>query len=134
MQQQALKIPQHILEKWQGLVDTMTALLDVPAGRIARVSGSSLEILISGGTPENPYRAGEHLPLSGLYCESILRDRSHLLISDASTSPQWRGSPDAARGMISYLGFPIFRPDGTPFGPYAFLTGHPILTPQPTAA
>jgi two-component system sensor histidine kinase/response regulator len=138
MQQQALKIPQHILEKWQGLVDTMTALLDVPAGRIARVSGSTLEILISGGTPENPYRAGEHLPLSGLYCESVLRDRSHLVISDASASPQWRGSPDATRGMISYLGFPILRPDGTSFGtvcvfdrtPHSYTAAHSRLVEQ----
>jgi two-component system, sensor histidine kinase and response regulator len=116
MQQQALEIPQHVLEKWQGFADTMTELIGVPAGRIARIAGSSLEILISAGTPENPYRAGERLPLTGLYCESVLRDRSHLLIADASASAQWRGSPDAARGMVSYLGFPIFRPDGTPFG------------------
>ena len=100
------------------LVDTMARAFAVPAGLIMRLSGDEIEVLVSSRTEGNPYRPGdrEEFRDSGLYCETVIRNREVLLIPDALADPDWCENPDVKLGMISYLGMPIFLPDGSPFG------------------
>src|SRR6202044_2308355 len=53
---------------------------------------------------------------SGLYCETVMKTRQPLLVSDALVDEEWKSNPDVKLGMISYLGFPIAWPDGRIFG------------------
>jgi PAS domain S-box-containing protein len=112
------RIPNWILEKWQSVVDTMAELVNVPAGLIMRINGADIECLISSRTPGNPYHPGdsEHLVGSGLYCETVLNSRNRLLVANALTDSHWKNNPDIKLNMISYLGFPLYWPDGKPFG------------------
>lgn len=113
-----VSLADDVIESWQSLVDTMALVLNVPAGLIMRLSGDQIEVLISSRSEGNPYHPGdsEHFLDSGLYCETVIRTQTRLLIPDALADPDWRDNPDVKLGMISYLGLPINLPDGSPFG------------------
>jgi GAF domain-containing protein len=106
------------LGKWQNVVDIMAELLAVPAGLIMRCQGDEIEVLVASASPGNPYHPGEkeYLPGSGLYCETVIKTRRMLMVSNALQDEKWRHNPDIKLGMISYLGLPILLPNGEVFG------------------
>ena len=107
-----------LLANWQNVVDMAAELLSVPAGLIMRCHGDEIEVLVASTSPENPYHPGEKesLPGSGLYCETVIKTRQMLLVPNALQDEKWRNNPDIKLGMISYLGYPIFLPQGEVFG------------------
>ena len=107
-----------LLGKWQNIVDMVAELLTVPAGLIMRCQGNEIEVLVASASPGNPYHPGEKelLPGSGLYCETVIKTRQMLLVPNALEDEKWRNNPDIKLGMISYLGYPIFLPQGEVFG------------------
>lgn len=126
-----LTVPDAVQTKWQGIVDIMAQIAGVPAGLIMRIVGDQIEVFVASRTDGNPYHPGEAetLPGSGLYCETVIRSRSALLVADALADPLWRSNPDVARNMVSYLGYPISWPDRTPFGTICLLDdGHNAYT------
>jgi hypothetical protein len=113
-----IKVPEPIVEKWQGMVDLMAELASVPAGLVMRIAENDIEVFVSSKTPGNPYKAGdrEHLLGSGLYCETVIKTAKKLLVPNAFSDEDWQNNPDVKLNMISYLGFPILLPNGKPFG------------------
>jgi transcriptional regulator with GAF, ATPase, and Fis domain len=107
-----------LLGKWQNVVDILAEMLTVPAGLIMRCQGDEIEVLVASASPGNPYHPGEKelLPRSGLYCETVIKTRQMLLVPNALEDEKWRNNPDIKLGMISYLGYPIFLPQGEVFG------------------
>lgn len=118
MPTESISIPDETLKKWQTIADTMAEIVGVPAGLIMRVVADDITVLVSSRTPGNPYRVGdaEHFLGSGLFCETVITQRSHLAVRDALADPRWRNNPDTQSGMLSYLGFPILWPNNEPFG------------------
>jgi PAS domain S-box-containing protein len=118
--QQASKkpeIPDELIAKWQRIVDLMARTVGVPAGLIMKVDPPQIEVFISSVTEGNPYMKGERADLNtGLYCETVMKQRSPLLVPDALQDPQWDHNPDVELGMIYYFGFPLVWPDGEIFG------------------
>jgi len=111
------EIPDELTAKWQRIVDLMARMVGVPAGLIIRVDPPQIEVFISSATEGNPYKQGERADLNtGLYCETVMKQRSPLLVPDALQDPQWDHNPDIELGMIYYLGFPLVWPDGEIFG------------------
>lgn len=113
-----LKVPEDILDQWQSIVDVMAELAEIPAGLIMRIDKQDIEVFLASQVNGNPYYPGdrEHLVGSGLYCETVIKTKQPLLVADALADPKWKNNPDVKLNMISYLGFPIFLPDNTPFG------------------
>jgi hypothetical protein len=113
-----IKVPEPILEKWQGIVDLMAEVVGVPAGLVMRIAQDDIEVCVSSKTDGNPYEPGskEHLLGSGLYCERVIQTKNKLLVPNALLDEDWQGNPDVKLNMISYLGFPILLPNGQPFG------------------
>ncbi|MDK1119574.1 MAG: GGDEF domain-containing protein, partial [Anaerolineae bacterium] len=90
----------------------------IPTGLIMRINKEDIEVFVSSNNDKNPYTVGdkEHLLGSGLYCETVINKQAKLLVPNALKSNEWKNNPDIKLNMISYLGFPINWPDGTPFG------------------
>ena len=110
-------VPQATLDKWQGLVDLMADLIQVPAGLIMKVTPPLIEVFVSSNTDGNPYELGEKADLeTGLYSETVMREHKPLLVPNAPEDPGWDHNPDIELGMIAYLGFPLEWPDGEVFG------------------
>lgn len=121
------EVDEPTLRKWQELANTLASIAGVPAGLIMRVSWPEIEVFVSSRTEGNPYNPGdsEHLPGSGLYCETVIRSQGKLKVPDATSDPDWDQNPDIKLNMISYLGLPIMLPDGQVFGTICILDESP---------
>ena len=126
---------ENLVSEWQKCVDLMAQIVGVPAGLIMRLVEDDIEVLVSSRTENNPYKPGEkeHFWDSGLYCETVVQSDRHLIVPDAISDPAWANNPDVKLNMISYLGFPIHRPNGDPFGTICVLDHKPnqISHPHP---
>lgn len=110
-------VPSNIQEKWQSIVDLMAKIMEVPAGLIMKIEPPQIEVFLSSKTKRNPYEKGERANLdTGLYCETVIKQRAPLLVPDALRDPEWDHNPDIKLGMIYYCGFPLEWPDGEIFG------------------
>jgi len=116
-------IPKDIQETWQEIVNIVAQLCEVRASLIMRLVGSDISVFISSSSEGNPYHPGdrEHCEDSGLYCETVIKSKSKLLIPDALADEHWKNNPDVKLNMISYLGFPIFLPTKKLFGTICIL-------------
>jgi len=83
-----------------------------------RIVDEDIEVFVSSQSAGNPYHPGhkEHLLGSGLYCETVIKTKEHLLVPNALDDEKWKNNPDIKFKMVSYLGFPILFPDAKPFG------------------
>ena len=111
------RLPDEMLEKWQGIMDLMAKTIGVPSALIVQSDKPQVEIVASNVSADNPYGKGGRYNLNtGLYCEAVMAQRKQLLIPDARKDPHWANSPELAVGMVCYLGFPLLWPDGELFG------------------
>ena len=113
-----MEVPNSILKAWQDIVDLLAEVVGVPSALIMRLNEPDIEVFVSSKSEGNPYHVGEkeHFECSGLYCETVIKTKNMLLVPNALKDENWKNNPDVKLNMISYLGFPILLPDGTPFG------------------
>jgi len=111
-----ISIPSQIVDIWQRIVDSISVLLCVPSLMINRLEPPDLEVFRSNVGQENPFPSGTRMPLLGVYCETTAKTRKRNMVVDAREDPVWVDSPTAKAGIYSYLGFPVFWPDGEVFG------------------
>ena len=117
-------VPDNIIARWQRIVDTMAEIVGVPTGLIMRIDPPQIEVFVASSTEGNPYEKGERADLdTGLYCETVMAERSPLLVPNALKDPDWDHNPDIELGMVSYLGFPLEWSDGEIFGTICILDG-----------
>ena len=118
-----IDVPTATIENWQEIVNILAEIISVPASLIMRLNDPNIEVFISSKSDGNPYHPGdwEKVYGSGLYCETVIKTEEKLLVPNALTDENWKNNPDIRLGMISYLGFPIFLPDGKPFGTICIL-------------
>ncbi|MFQ5753551.1 MAG: PAS domain S-box protein [bacterium] len=110
-------IPREMIDKWQGIVDLIAEIVQVPAALIMKVEPPEITVFVSSQSEGNPYEHGEKASLNtGLYCETVMKIRRRLLVANALNEDEWKSNPDIKLGMISYLGFPIAWPNGDIFG------------------
>lgn len=113
-----IAVPDTIVQNWQGIINMMADIMDVPAGLIMRLVETDIEVFLASHNKDNPYRPGhkENLFGSGLYCETVIKKKAKLLVPNALSDEKWKSNPDITLNMISYLGYPLLFPDGEPFG------------------
>jgi signal transduction histidine kinase len=121
MSQIEITITDTIIEKWQKIVDLMATIMDVPTALIMKVDHPYIQVYKASSNPENPYNPGDKEHLAGLYCETVIKTKSKLLVPNALKDPEWKDNPDIDLGMISYLGMPLNWPNGEIFGTICIL-------------
>lgn len=104
--------------KWQRTVNLMANLFKAPAGFIVQHTHDGYQVTIASEQSENPYDAGSVIPPdSDIFCRKIVQTRQELYVRHASSLEEWKTNPEVTEdGFNSYLGVPIFWPDGKPFG------------------
>jgi len=118
------EIPKDMLGKWQRVVDILARLLHVPAGLIMKRVPPEHRVFIASRGSDNPYVVGDTFTLdTGLYCDTVMRERRLLLVRDAMKDSEWDRNPDLKHGMVFYLGLPLAWPDGSIFGTICVLDG-----------
>ena len=110
-------IPDHVVAKWQRVVDILARIVEVPAGLIMKAKPPKHHVFITSLSEGNPYSTDTAFVLNtGLYCDRVMSDRSLLIVPDALSDPEWNRNPDLEHGMVFYMGFPLVWPDGSLFG------------------
>ncbi len=112
-----IELPDDLVKKWRRIVSLLGRLLDVPVCLVTQLKPSHLNILVASEGADNPFREGDRAELgTGHYCEEVIRTREPMLVRDALADPQWHDNPDLEFGLLYYMGYPIFWPDGSVFG------------------
>lgn len=117
-----ISIPDEMLEKWQGIVNILAELVDVPAALITKIEPPDIKVFRTSNSANNPFRLGasirieEKRDLFTYYCEKVFSTKAPLHIPNALEDEQWDQTLGPQFGLISYLGVPILLPDGSVFG------------------
>ncbi len=128
-----LNVPKSTIDTWQQIVNILAQVVDVPTALIMRLVGPDIEVFVSSRSADNPFHPGDKWPFPGsdLYCESVIKTRGMLHVPNALADENWKDNPGVDFNMISYLGFPIFMPDQTPFGTICVLSNK-VIGPSET--
>lgn len=120
---ETIHIPKGTLTTWQYLLDILAEKFIVPAAIIMKVNLPDINVFLSSKSKGNPYEIGDSECLlgSGLYCETVYKTKSKLLVPNALKDKEWDNNPDIKLNMASYLGFPILWPNGEVFGTICLL-------------
>ncbi len=116
------EIPEDFQRKWQKIIDLAAKIIGVPSGLINRLNEETLEIFLTSNTENNIFEKNHNLKLGlGWYCESVAGSKNELLLPNALKDEKWKDNPSIPFNMISYMGVPIFWPDGEVFGTFCVL-------------
>lgn len=108
--------PDTTVSKWQKLIDLLCNTFDLPATLIKISDGESIEVFATSEVTDNPFKVGDHEKLHGLFCEEVVNAGQRLLVANAFNDKNWKNNPDVKIGMIAYLGYPIYLPNGGVLG------------------
>lgn len=114
----SVKLSTEVLHEWQDSVDALAKTLKVPSVSITRHTPPFFEIVCASQADKNPFSSGSYQPCEDSYCEEVIRSGKTLNIPDATKSNRWENSPSLKNGLLSYLGLPVFMPDGKAFGTF----------------
>ncbi|MCH8556761.1 MAG: GAF domain-containing protein [Balneolia bacterium] len=115
---------------WQEISDVLAELFDAKAALVmkADLDEDEMEVLVKSSNADNPYPKGHKDPIkdSGFYCEYVLKNKKKLHVKNALREDIWKDNPDIELGLVSYLGYPIKKPDGSLFGTICILDSEEI--------
>ena len=112
-------IPADVLHKWQRIADLLANVMQVPSGVITAIEPSyqAYTTIVSSHTKGNPFPVDEIFSMKiGTFCETVMKKRQPLLVANALHDDEWKSAPECGVGTVSYLGYPVFWPDGRMFG------------------
>lgn len=113
-------IPSDTFQKWQRIVDLLASIMRVPSAVVCKLEPphyTHYRVVSSSNSEGNPFPADDVFAMDiGTFCETVIKSRAPLLVSNALDDDQWRQAPEIKTGMISYLGLPVVWPDGRMFG------------------
>jgi PAS domain S-box-containing protein len=118
-------IPEPILESWQNLVDTLAGIAKVPAALILKMEASVLEVVCASRSPNNPWKPGDRMDISGLFSEAVVTTSKRLVVSDARNDPRWAKTLEREHRMVAYMGLPLLQSGGEIFGALCILDDVP---------
>ncbi|WP_299797397.1 sensor domain-containing diguanylate cyclase [uncultured Shewanella sp.] len=111
------------IEKWQKTINLLARLFDAPAGFLVQYTPHGFQVTIASEQDSNPYPAGGVIePDANIFCRRIVETRTDLYVSNAKIEPCWETNPEVHDdGFTSYLGVPVFWPDGEVFGTFCVM-------------
>ena len=117
-------VPEKTHKNWEKMLNLLATIAEVPSSLVMHVLPDKIEVANTSTTQpqENPYNVddSEHLGC-GLYCETVMKEKSELYIKNSLKDEAWKDNPDVELGMIGYYGLPLLWSDNTVFGTICIL-------------
>lgn len=106
------------LEKWQKMVDLMSTLYDSACGTIVQYRQSEFNAVVTSQNEDNFLQRNSSWPWDmQSFCRHIIESGERLYVQDAQNNSYWKAAPPVDEGPVrSYLGLPVFWPNGELFG------------------
>ncbi len=114
-----IAIPVDVLRKWQRIIDLLANIMQVPSGVITAIEPPyhAYKTIVSSHSKGNPFPIDEIFSMEiGTFCETVIKQRRPVLVANALHDDEWKFAPEIQVGTVSYLGYPVFWPDGLVFG------------------
>ncbi len=110
--------PMISLKKWQTTVDLIAKLYEAPAAYVVQCNSEQFQVVVASSNITNPYRSGDCFSRSdNLFSEQVVTSCNMLYVNHASNMNEWKSNPTVRESRFnSYLGVPIYWPDGSNFG------------------
>src|SRR6056297_101312 len=101
---------------WERIVNILSEVFDTEVSLINHVEDLELEILKMNKSENNLFKENEIYDLTNVYCEKTVNDEKMVEINNATKTERWEDYKAIDYGLISYLGYPIFNPQGEVVG------------------
>ena len=117
----------EMVRAWRLLMTVVANSLGVGVGLVTRDTGlGTLELMAPSVEPAPPFEPGDLLAIEpGLLCGQVMSREAELAVADARTEAQWANNATSGLGLIAYLGYPVYWPDGQVFGSICVLNHEP---------
>ncbi|MFO7839819.1 MAG: GAF domain-containing protein [Desulfosalsimonadaceae bacterium] len=103
-------------EQWQKMVDLLCRLAGAKSAAITKLESPDIQVLQASRNPGNPLHGGLKVELAHHYCEAVINAKDLVLVENALATQRWCRAPELANNLVSYMGYPLFLPDGEIFG------------------
>lgn len=111
------------IEKWQLTVNLLAKLFNAPAGFLVQHTQAGFQVTVASDQTSNPYPAGTLIePEANIFCKMIVETKQQLYVANALIDPVWDTNLEVHNdGFVSYLGVPVFWPNGETFGTFCVM-------------
>ena len=117
---------QETVASWRLVMTVLARSMNVKLGLVTRHTEDGAIEMTAPSLEQDYYDPGERLALEpGLLCEYVITNQAELVVADSRFEAEWVENPDARRGLLAYLGFPVYWPDGDVFGTICVLDDSP---------
>ena len=115
------------LDKWQNLVNMLAELFEAASGDIIQYKGDHFSVVTTSTNQENFLSVHSSWSWNTkTFCKYIVENRCNIYVNDAHSDPDWFDAPFVVNGQVcSYLGEPIYWPNGTIFGSFCVIDNKP---------
>jgi diguanylate cyclase (GGDEF)-like protein len=111
------------INKWQELVNLMAELFDSASGVIVQYRQQTFNVVATSDNLDNFLQVNSSWPWEmHSFCRRIVETNDKLYIKNALAEDEWACAPPVSEGPVrSYLGYPLYWPDGTLFGSFCVI-------------
>ncbi len=101
----------------------MAKLFDAASGVVVQFRQDSFNVVSTSRNSDNFLEVDSHWPwVMKSFCRRIMETQTSLYVSNAAASEEWACAPPVSEGPVrSYLGYPLYWPDGSLFGSFCII-------------
>ncbi len=121
------------VNKWQQLVNMMAELFDAASGVIVQYRQETFNVVATSSNEDNFLRVNASWPWDiKSFCRRIVETNDKLYVNNAASDEEWACAPPVSDGPVrSYLGYPLYWPNGSLFGSFCVIDTKPTNYPEP---
>ena len=110
-------------ENWQQLVNLMAELFDAASGVIVQYRQQTFNVVATSENDDNFLQVNATWPWDiKSFCRRIVETNDKLYVKNAIDDSEWACAPPVSKGPVrSYLGYPLYWPDGALFGSFCII-------------
>ena len=102
--------------EWQNILDILSRMSGTKSAAITKIDYPHIQALKISANPEVGFYEGMSGELLGHYCEEVFNSKDKVMVTNARSQERWKNAPEISLGLISYLGYPLFLPNGEILG------------------
>ncbi|TDF34652.1 diguanylate cyclase [Alteromonadaceae bacterium M269] len=113
--------------QWESLVDMLAEMYDAASGVIVQYRHDTFNVVRTSSNEDNFLESSSQWPWDmKSFCRRIVETNDKLYVKNAGSDKDWFDAPPVCAGPVrSYLGYPLYWPDGSLFGSFCVIDTKP---------